>query len=58
MSKELMDYFIQRTDKRFDRIEKKMDELLKFKWRIAGGIAFVSFLVTIGVQFVFKIKGM
>jgi len=58
MDKELMNYFIEQTDKRFDKVETKLDQLLSFKWKLAGAIGLVSFVVTIGVQFMFKLKGM
>lgn len=57
MDKELITYFIKKTDERFDKIEQKIDLVLKMKWEIAGGLAVLSVLVTIGVQIIFKAKG-
>jgi hypothetical protein len=57
MDKNLMEYFIERTDKRFDSIESKLEEVLRFKWRIAGALAVISILVTVGMQILFKLKG-
>jgi len=36
MSKELVDYFIKATDKRFIKLETKIDQLLEFKWKVYG----------------------
>jgi len=36
MNKELMDYYIKRSDERFDKIESKIDKLGNFKWKIIG----------------------
>lgn len=57
MNHELMDYFIKKTDQRFDVIEKKLDEILRFKWRIAGALAVICFLVTVSFQVFFKVSG-
>jgi len=65
MDKKLLDYFIDRTDERldqldkeigakFDKIESKIDTLLKFKWQIISGATVASFLVTLVVQLIFK----
>ena len=37
-------------DKRLDRIEDKVDELLKFKWQIIGGSAVIAGIVSVLVQ--------
>ena len=47
--KELVDYFIARTDERFDRLEAKVDRLNNFKVKvvatvIAAGVIFQAFL--------------
>jgi Holliday junction resolvase len=34
------------TEKRLDVIEKKIDKLHEFKWRIAGGSAVLVFVLT------------
>lgn len=54
MDKELLEYFISRTDKRFDQLERKLDTLLKFKWQIISGATVVSGLVAIAIQFIMK----
>ena len=47
MDRNLIEYFIQKTDERFDKVEKKLDEVLKFKWQIVGGSVVMSFLITL-----------
>jgi len=46
--------YITNTEKRLESIEKKLDEVLKFKWHIAGGLGAVTFFTTIVFQSVFK----
>jgi len=41
-----INYFIDKTDDRLQRIEAKLDEVIKFKWQILGGAAVVSFIVS------------
>lgn len=45
--RELVDYFIEQTDKRFDAIESKLDELIAFRWQLIGGSAVISAIVSI-----------
>lgn len=54
MEKDLLDYFIKRTDERFDQLEEKIDTLIKFKWQIIGGAAIVSLMVTFAMQVFLK----
>jgi len=42
--------YIENTDKRLKSIEEKIDSVLEFKWKIFGGVAVTSFLVTLGFQ--------
>lgn len=53
-SHELVRYFIDETNKKFERLETKVDLLLKFKWEVIGGASAVSFLVAVLVQMFFK----
>lgn len=53
-----MDYFIDKTDKRFDKLEKKLDEIIQFRWQIVGGAGLLTFLLTVGINIFFKLKGM
>lgn len=45
---------IQETQKhhdvRFDRIEGKLDTLLEFKWKVAGGVIIVAFLADLAIN--------
>lgn len=50
---ELLHYFMEQTndrfnkvEDRFDKIEGKIDELLSFKWQIVGGSVVLSVLAT------------
>jgi hypothetical protein len=46
MSQEkLVEYFIEQTNDRLERMEDKMDKLLAFKWQIIGGSVAISALV-------------
>lgn len=47
---ELVRYFIEETNKKFERLEEKVDILLEFKWQILGGSMVLSALVTIAIQ--------
>lgn len=38
------------ADDRFDRLEAKIDELLRFKWQVIGGSLIISTLVTVLIQ--------
>lgn len=57
MDRDLIDYFISKTDERFDKIEAKVDQVLKFKWQINGGTIVASAVITILLNlalFIFK----
>lgn len=41
-TRDKFDYFIERTDKRFDQLEEKMDSMLAFKYQIIGASTLVS----------------
>lgn len=49
-----LDEFKYTTMKRLDRIETKVDRLNEFKWRVAGGAALLSIVLTFVAQYVFK----
>ena len=57
MDKELMEYFIEKTDERFDKLEYKIDKILEFKWQIIGGAVGISGLIGLVVNLFFNIKG-
>jgi hypothetical protein len=37
--------FKSHTEKRFDRLESKVDSFQQFRWKVAGGLAVLSTLV-------------
>lgn len=43
----LIDYYIERTDARFDKIEDKLDSLLAFKWQLVGASVIVTLLIDV-----------
>lgn len=48
--RELVNYFIEETNKRFLIIDTKLDTLFKFKWQIIGGSVGISSLVSIVIS--------
>lgn len=61
---DLLERIVHETDRRFDRvhdrfdkIEHKLDTVLKFKWQIIGGATALSTVIGLALQFYFKIKG-
>lgn len=50
MSKELVDYFILETNKKFEAVDKKLDSLIAFRWQIIGGSLVASSLLTIALN--------
>jgi hypothetical protein len=53
MNDQLFQYFVDQTNERLARIEKKQDELLEFKWKAAGVLAACNFLVLAVIKIVF-----
>lgn len=51
---DLIEYYIRSTDDRLEKIEKKIDELLSFKWQIIGGSVILSLVINIGLALIFK----
>lgn len=45
-----LEEFQKNSEKRFDQIEKKLDTLNEFKWRLAGGVTVLSLLLTIIIE--------
>ena len=45
--KKLMDYYIDHTNQRLDKIEEKLDKVLSFRWQIIGGAASISFFISL-----------
>ena len=54
-SEEWLKMYIDSIEKRFDKVDEKLDLLIQFKWRIAGGIFVVSSVVTFAVQVSFSL---
>jgi hypothetical protein len=50
MDEKLVKYFIEETNKKFEKLESKVDMLLEFKWRIVAGAMVISALITISLQ--------
>lgn len=50
MKFDLLGLFIEQTDARLVRMEKKLDGLLAFKWQLIGGSLVVSATVGLAVQ--------
>ena len=42
MDKETVDYFIEHTNVRLEKIETKLDSVLEFRWMILGGAVVFS----------------
>ena len=47
---ELLKYFIGKTDERFNKIDEKLDILLKFKWQIGGAVFLSSILMSFALN--------
>lgn len=56
-SDDLIKDFIERTDKRFDRVDEKLDELIAFRWQIIGGSIGLSALFSVLVNGLFLFLG-
>lgn len=54
---DLVRYFMEQTNKRFDDIECKLDLLLQFKWQIIGGSLVASTLLTVAFNILFLLMG-
>lgn len=52
--KDLLEYFIKTTDARFDKIDKKLDDLNSWKFKIIGGSIAISFIITIFIKMIFN----
>lgn len=50
MDKSLVEYFINETNAKFEKLESKVDDLLRFKWQIIGGSLFMSVFVTVAIN--------
>lgn len=58
MDKDLVDYFIAETNKKFERVElefekvdRKLEQLMAFKWKVIGASAAVTAAVNVAAYF-------
>jgi len=50
----LMKYFIDETNKRFDKIDRKLEQLISFRMLLIGIAMTVSAIISVFVQFINK----
>ena len=50
---ELVNYFIERTDERFDKLEAKIEQLISFRWMLIGASCAVSSIISIIIAIYF-----
>lgn len=55
--KNLLEYYIQHADKRFDSLDKKIDILMAFRWKIMGAVVAISGIISLGFQIFEAIAG-
>jgi hypothetical protein len=53
-NKELVQYFINETNKKFERLEEKVDLLISFKWQLVGGSVVLSLFASVAVHVFFN----
>lgn len=46
-SDDLLKYYIKESDKRFDRLEVKIDKLMSFKWKLVGAATGASVVISV-----------
>lgn len=51
-----LEEFKQSSEKRFDTIEKKIDHLNEFRWKIAGIMLALSVVLSVAVEIIHKVK--
>lgn len=52
MDPNLLHYFIEETNKRFDKIDTKLDQLITFRLMLLGGAAVVSTAISFLVAWI------
>lgn len=55
MENELLNYYIKSTNERLTKIDKKIDQLIQFKWQIIGGSVVVSAITTVILTFAIQL---
>lgn len=53
----LLEYYIKKSDERFDRLEAKIDKLMGFKWRLVGAASGVSIVISVLFEMAKAIAG-
>lgn len=51
--RELLEYFIQETNKRFDKIDNSLEKLSGFRMMAVGGMIVISTLVSVAISILF-----
>lgn len=54
---DLVKYFIQRTDKRLEEMNQKLDTLMAFRWKIMGAATSASVLISVAWELVKTLAG-
>ena len=49
-----LEYFIEQTNHRLEKMDQKLDDLLGFKWQIIGGATFLSIVASVALQILFN----
>jgi tetrahydromethanopterin S-methyltransferase subunit G len=53
VDKSLIEYFIEHTDERFEKLERKIDTVVAFRWQIIGGSVVISTLFSLVIAVYF-----
>jgi hypothetical protein len=56
-SDDLVKYFIENTNKRFDDLEVKVDKLISLRWMLIGAASVMSVVVTVVIEVAKAIAG-
>lgn len=56
-SDDLVKYFIEHTNDRFDQLEKKVDRLISFRAALVAGAGVISVIVSAGFQLIIAYMG-
>lgn len=55
MDESLVKYFMSQTNDRLDKIDKKLEELMSFRWRIVGATTLVSSITAITTAIIVEV---
>lgn len=56
-SDDLLKYYVDRSDKRFDALEEKVDRLLALRWMLIGAASGASVIVTVLIEVAKAVAG-